>query len=418
MSIMIDANAMLFHTGAHAVGGYCHCWPLSCTCDESLQVWPLSAKAYKSIPNSSDEMGWQRASCRASAEATVISETPAVLTPHHASRRTSREKALSRIGTSAVDAALPQKHTLAPSHHRSKAGTQAASVATVQPAHFHSAKRSLLSRQAPPGDGQQQQQQAVALPSGAVMDLQPSSQRLAVIPEAADECTAQEVHQDLQQNRADVVASAKQDVSALYSAAPADAVSASASTGVQEAAAAWQHTSAEQVESLHIVAGPRPMLSPHEQLGSLGESPSRAERQQRGSYLSHPAAAHAAGREGVSAAAAPLSLLQLAAAPAAQHQLPSQGFATTHHHQSAAQSAKHNHQSAAQPAEPSESSVAVDARQDASSSGADVLQGLQASLVQTVTSTVESAMTQMRWVATQGVSTHKIRSSSRYCCSI
>lgn len=351
--------------------------------------------------------GWDGncASYRASAEATVISETPAALAPHHAARRATREKALSRIGTSALDAALPPRHTLAASQHRPKAGTQAASVAAVELASPHSARGSLLNRQTPLGDVQQQQQQAVASPSGVVMDLQPPSQRLAVIPEAAEECTAQEVPQDVQQDNAAGHASAKQDSAALYPAAPTDAVSAPASTGFQEAAAARQPTSAEQVESLHMTASPRPTLRPREQVRTLGKLPSKAERQQRGSYHSQPAAAHAAEREGASAAAAPQSLLQLAAAPAAQHQPPSQGFATPHDHQYAAQSAEHHHRSAAQPAAPSESSAAGNARQDASSSGADVLQGLQASLLQTVTSAVESAMTQMRWVPCQRVRT-------------
>ena len=331
-------------------------------------------------------------SCRASAEATVITEAPAALASIHASRRATREKALSSTGTSAVDAALAPRHALVPSRHRSKAGTQAAPMAAVQVAYPHSAKRSLLSRQASQDGVQQQQQpqQPVALPSSAVLDLHPPSQSLAVIPEAAEEYMAPEVPQDLQQDGAAGHASVKQNGSAIDPAAPADAVSAAASTGPHEALAAGNSPSAERVESLRVLASPSSMLSSHEQLKSLGELPSRTERQQRGSFF-----APAALQEGMSAAAAtPLSLLQLAAT-AAQHQLPSQGLASTHHH-SAVQSAKHHHQSAVQPAASSKGSAAVNARQDASSSGADVLQGLQASLVQTVTSAVDSAMTQMR----------------------
>ena len=306
-----------------------------------------------------------------------------------------------------------------PPQHPSKAGTQAAPGVVVQPTHPHSAKRSLLSRQAP-RDGfqqqqqqkqtqqqqqqkqkQQQQQQQVKQPAasleGAFMDVQPPSHRLAAIPEATEE--------SMMQDTADVRASVNQGT-ALHTAAPADAVSAPASIGFQEAAAARQPTSAEQVESLHVLASSKPKVHSQTPLRSGGEVTSKAERQHRGSTLSQPAAAAAAGREGVSAAAAPLSLLQLAAAPAAQHQPPSQGLALTHH-QSAVQSAKHHHQPAAQPAVLSESSAAVDARQDASSNGADVLQGLQASLAQTVTSAVESAMMQMRWVFTQGLSTQE-----------
>ena len=337
-------------------------------------------------------------SCRASADATVTSETPAAIASHHVSRRATREKALPSIGSSAVDAALPSRHTLVPSQHRYKAGTQAAPVAAVQPAHPQSAKRSLLSRQAPHSGVQVQQEQLAASPSSAVMDLQPPSQGLAVVPEAAEECTAQGVPQDLQQDNAEIHMSAKH---ALHAAGPADAFSAPASTGYQAAAAAHQQTSVERVECLDVLASP--VLSPHEQLRSLGECPSKTEHQQRESYFGHHAVAPAAGQNGVSAAATPVSLLQLAAAPAAQQQSPSHGLASTHH-QSAGQSAKHHHQSAAQPAAVLEGCAAVDARQDASSSGADVLQGLQASLLQTVTSAVESAMTQMRCVFTQGVS--------------
>lgn len=282
--------------------------------------------------------------------------------------------------------------------HRSKAGTQAAPVVAVQPAHPRSAKRSLLSRQASQDGVQQQQErqqqqqqmeQPVASPEGVFLDLKPPSQRLAAIPEVAEE--------SVMQDSAHVHASAKQDGAALHTAAPADAASAPASTGFQEAVAARQPTSAEEVESLHILASSKPMLHSQTPLRAGRELPSKAERQHIGSYLSLPAAAPAAGREDVPAAAAPLSLLQLAAAPAAQHQPPSQGLESIHHH-SAVQSTKLHHQSAAQPAAPSKSSAAVDARQDASSNGADVLQGLQASLVQTVTSAVGSAMMQMRWV--------------------
>ena len=291
-------------------------------------------------------------------------------------------------------------------------------MAAVQAALPRSAKRSLLSRQAPQADTQQQQQQLmrqqqpVASSPGAVVDLQPPSQRLAAIPEAAEESMAQEVPLDFRHDNADGQASARPDETPLYTAAPADAVLAPASAASDQAAAQQQHISAEQVESLHGLASPR-MMDFQEHPRSLGGSVSRTERHQRASYLGHPAAAPAAGQEGVSEAAAPLSLLQLAAAPAAQQQLPSPSIlASVTHRQSAAQHAKHVPKSVAHPAMSPQPSAAVDGKQDVSSSNADMLQGLQASLVQTVTTTVESAMMQMRWVSIQRPSTrvHKLRS--------
>lgn len=284
--------------------------------------------------------------CRASAEAPVVPEAPPALAAQHASRRATRDKALGSAGASVLDAALPQRHALGPSQHRPRAGPQAAPVALVQPVLPRSAKRSLLSRQPPQGDTQQQQQlmrqqQPAASSSGAVVDLQPPSQRLAAIPEAAEESMAQEVPQGVWDDSADVHASARPDGTPLYTAAPADAVLASASAAFQQAAAVQYHTSAEQVESLHGLASPSMMPNSHKQLRSLGGSVSKTERHHRASYLSHPAAAPAAGQEGASEAAAPLSLLQLAAAPTAQQQLPLPSIlASTTQHQHAAKHAQ------------------------------------------------------------------------------
>lgn len=358
---------------------------------------------------------------RASAEAPVVPEAPPALASQHASRRATRDKALSSAGASALDAALPQRHALVPAQHRSRAGPQAAPVAApVQPVLPRSAKRSLLSRQAPQDDTQQQQlmrqqqqlmrpQQPVA--SGAVVDLQPPSHRLAAIPEAAEEFMAQEVPLDFQYDSANVHASARLNEPPQFTAAPADAVLAPASAAFEQAAAVQQHTSADPMESLHRLASPGMMLDSHEQPRSLGGSVSKTERHHRASYLSNPAAAPAAGQEGASEAAAPLSLLQLAAAPAAHQQLPSPSIlASATHRQSAA---KHVPRPVVQPAMSSEPSAAIDGRQDASGSGADMLQGLQISLVQTVTNTVESAMMQMRWVLNHGPGTQmqKLKSS-------
>lgn len=350
--------------------------------------------------------------CRASAEAPVMPGAPAAAAPQHAARRTTREKAFAAAATSAGNAALPPRQPLAPAQRGVNArAAQAAPAVVMQPSSSHSARQSLLSRHAPPdGIQQQQQQQPVATPSGGVMSQQPPRQRLTAIPEAAEAATAHQVPQGLQQDTAGASTAARQGSAALSSVtAPADAVSPAALLAAEEGAATRQHpTNAPRLGTPHLLAGPRETSSPHNQSRSVGGNPSSPERLPHpASHLVEPATAPTAVREGMTQAAAPLTLMQLATAPTAQQQ---QQLASPHGH-SAAQAARHPHRPAAQQATPlpqattampqtlpqASGAVEAAARQDAGSSGADILQSLQASLVQTVTAAVESAMTQVRW---------------------
>lgn len=352
--------------------------------------------------------------CRASAEAPVMPEAPAAPAPHHAAPRTTREKTFAGAATSAGNAALPSKHTLAPSQRGLKAGAaQGPPVAVMQPSSSQSARRSLLSRHAPPQDGiqQQQQRQPVATPSGGVMSQQPPSHRLTAIPEAAEAPTAQEVpQQDLQRDTAGAPTAARQGGAAPSTVtAPADASPPAAPPGAEEGATTGQyHTNAQRLETPHLLAGPRSTSSPHNESRSLQGNQSNPDRvPHRASHLVQPATAPAAAQEGMTQAAAPSTLGQLAAAPTAQQQ---QQLASPHG-DSAAQAAGHSHRPAAQQATPlsqattampqtlpqANGAVEATARQDVGSNGADISQSLQASLVQTVTAAVESAMTQVRW---------------------
>ena len=265
----------------------------------------------------------------------------------------------------------------------------------TQAASSHSARRSLLSRQAPQGGIQehQQQQQPVVTPSAEVMSQQLPSQRLTAIPEAEEAPTAQEVPQGPQEDTtAGADTAARQGGAALSTfPVPADAGPAAAVTDFEEGAATGQqYPIAEQLE---LLAGPRATISTHDQPKyTVGPRSSSERMPHRGSYHVQPATAPTAVLEGTTQGAAPLTLGQLAAAPAPQ-QLESRGH-------SAAQAGRHAPRPAAQQAmPPTQVSGAVEARlrQDASSSGPDILQSLQASLVQTVTAAVESAMTQVRW---------------------
>lgn len=332
--------------------------------------------------------------CRASAEATVTPEAPAA-------RRTTRDKLLVGAATSADNAALPPRQTLAPSQQGVKArAALGPPVAVVQPAPVHPARRSPLSRHAPQ-DGiqqQQQQQQPVATPSGGGMGQQIANLRLAAIPEAAEAPAAEGAPQDVQQEIAGTDTAAGQGSAAPPTAAPAAAVPAPALTGPDAGAATQQHRTAEQLETPHLPAGPAAMSSPDGQSRSLGAHPSSRKYQHGEPYLAHPAMAAAAVRESMTQAAAPLSLMQLAAGPTAQQ--PSEGLASSGGHP-APQPSRHLHRPAAQQVTPppvSDAVVETGAQQDVSTIGADILQSLQASMVQTVTAAVESAMTQVRWV--------------------
>ena len=329
--------------------------------------------------------------CRATAEQAARSDSASLPAARQPLRRTSSEKPPPGIATPTAAPALPPRHPRAAPQHETSTQPQSAPVSAVQPALPRSAKRSLLSRHAPQAS-LQQQPEVVVPPSGSAVTRQMPDQRLDAIPEGTEEPLVQPVPQVVQQNSpaAQPVTAAGRHSRGQGLAAPGGAVPARPEAE-QAAAARQQHTSSADSHRASLLAAPGAPAS-FSNFRRLEAVPSSPDHQHAGPALSHPAAALAAASEGASESGAPMSLLQLAQAPSAQQQQVSSLSALP---QPPTQT-RYNQTPANQQTKQVGMGFGASERQHTAERGADPLQGLQASLIQTLTSTVESAMTQMR----------------------
>ena len=254
-----------------------------------------------------------------------------------------------------------------------------------------SAKRSLLSRHAPQAS-LQQQPEGVVPPAADAVTHQLPEQRLDAIQEGTEEPLAQPVPRIVQQTNdaAQPVATAGQHGQGQGLAAPEGAVPAPPEA--EQAAARQQHASATGSHRASPLSAPKPLASSSNS-GRLEPVAGRSGHQHAG--LSHPVTPPAAVPEDASEAGTALSLLQLAQAPSTQQQRQQQASSTSASEQPVAK-VWSNQMPAGQQGEQVGGGVGAHERQGAVGGGDDLLQGLRASLVQILTSTLESAMTQMR----------------------
>ena len=334
---------------------------------------------------------------------------------HPLSRHTSSEIQPTNRGTPTLSSALPPRSSARPAALVHSQGRTEPSSAPVVPQGPAVSQRSLLSRHATAGSSQQHAMAAAsALTAARSLDTSMMTRgRLHAIPETTEELL-EEAPQYLQQD----LATAYMAEAGQGRAAPAVATeAASASAAVIMAPSAVHQEAAAAAPS----AG-SPRAAAHAQSRHLQAAQSRSEQQHShqdkmvmasASILAATAAPDAGPADAFHAA--PLSLLQLAESEisldlqpgisptaATQHQPALSARLSTQ--QQEAQHARQRQVSTAQrvwSGEIPEGSVAgAPERQQALGPNADAkqLQGLQAALVQTLTSTVESAMAQMRSV--------------------
>ena len=316
--------------------------------------------------------------CRATAEQAGLPQPPA--------RRMSKDKPSAGTGPSS----LPPRHPTAGTQSQPHAAPTATSNPGVQPVLPRSARRSLLGRQAAQTHIQQQQplQEATTPAADVVSSHAVPHEQLDAIPEGVEESVVQHAPEYGQQTAARSAGHASGTVDQLDTATVPPVLPSAA---LAHAAAHAEPLNQADKRRSSEVASP----TGHDARPRLASPPSKSGRHYAASVPRLPASVQEAVPEAALAAAAPLPLLQLAQAALAQQQQRTK--LSSAHEQSLVEPVELHQKPADRQSMPVEVHPALRAgRGEVGGEASATLQELHASLAQTLTSTVESAMTHLR----------------------